>query len=44
MVVVAVLVLVYWRYRERIGLKRRLKGVGHKAKGLVGRVTRRPTP
>ncbi len=42
-VVIVVLALLYWRYRERIDLKRRAGRITQRARAAVGRVTRRST-
>ena len=43
MVVIVVLAMIWWRYRERIALKRRFREAGDRVKGMAGRMTRRPT-
>ncbi len=40
---IIVLAAVYWRYRERIALRRRLQSAADWARSVAGRVTRRPT-
>ena len=43
LVVIVVLAVIWWRYRERIALKRRLREATGKVRSVARRVTRRPT-
>ena len=43
LVVIVVLAVIWWRYRERIALKRRFREAVDRVKGMAGRMTRRPT-